>query len=315
MYTMLLPKKMMQLLAVVSCFVAVHAYGQSNKMHVLKINTPQELQQYFKYTGHDIPLISGHRGGPDKGAPENSIEAFAHSLSFTPATFEIDPRLTKDSVVVLLHDDTLDRTTTGHGKLNSYTWEEVQQLKLKDVDGNVTPYRIPTLEEAIVWAKGKTVLILDKKDVPLATTAKLIKKHHAEAWVMLTVHNAKEAKFYYDDNKNVMFEAFVKTKKAMEEYEQAGIPWAQIMAYVGPQDKPENKEIFDLLHQRGVMCMISSAPTYDKLPTAEERAKAYAQIIKSGADVIEADRAIEAAQAVQSLVPVTSEKKRFFGRK
>jgi glycerophosphoryl diester phosphodiesterase len=273
------------------------------------------LQQYFKYTGQDIPLISGHRGGPDKGFPENSIAAMEHSLQHTPATFEIDPRLTKDSVVVLLHDDTLDRTTTGHGKLNSYTWEEIKKLKLKDVDGNITSYGIPTLEEAIIWAKGKTVLILDKKDVPLTTTAKLIKKHHAEAWVMITVHNAKEEKFYYDDNKNVMFEAFVKTKKAMGEYEQAGIPWQQIMAYVGPHDKPENKEMFDLLHQRGVMCMISTAPVYDKLPTAEERAKAYTQIIKNGADVIEADRAIEAAAAVQSLAPAASEKKKFFGRK
>jgi glycerophosphoryl diester phosphodiesterase len=262
-----------------------------------------------------VPLISGHRGGPDKNAPENSIEAMAHTLSFTPATFEIDPRLTKDSVVVLLHDDSLDRTTTGHGKLNNYTWEEIKQLKLKDVNGNETPFRIPTLEEAIIWAKGKTVLILDKKDVPLTTTAKLIKKHHAEAWVMITVHNAKEAKFYYDDNKDVMFEAFVKTKKALEEYEKAGIPWAQIMAYVGPQDKPENKELFDLLHQRGVMCMISTAPVYDKLPTAGERAKAYAQIIKSGADVIEADRAIEAATAVHSLAPASSIKTKFFGKK
>jgi glycerophosphoryl diester phosphodiesterase len=312
---MILHKIIKQFIVIVSLVASAQAYSQPGKMNVLKLKTPQQLQQYFKYTGQDIPLISGHRGGPDKNAPENSIEAMAHTLSFTPATFEIDPRLTKDSVVVLLHDDTLDRTTTGHGKLNSYTWEEVKKLKLKDVDGKETPYRIPTLEEAIIWAKGKTVLILDKKDVPFATTAKLIKKHHAEAWVMITVHNAKDAKYYYDDNKDVMFEAFVKTKKAMEEYEKAGIPWAQIMAYVGPQDKPENKELFDLLHQRGVMCMISTAPIYDKLPTAEERAKAYTQIIKSGADVIEADRAIEAAAAVKSLAPAKSEKKRFFGKK
>jgi glycerophosphoryl diester phosphodiesterase len=302
-----------QLAVVAGCFIAAQVMGQSKKLNVLNISTPQQLQQYFKYTGHDVPLISGHRGGPDINAPENSLEAFEHSLQSTPATFEIDPHLTKDSVVVLLHDDTLDRTTTGKGKLNSYTWEEVQQLKLKDVNGNVTPYRIPTLEEAIIWAKGRTVLILDKKDVPMETTAKLIKKHHAEAWVMITVHNAKQAKFYYDDNKNVMFEAFVKTKQALEEYEKAGIPWQQIMAYIGPDIKPENKEMIDLLHQRGVMCMISSAPTYDKLPTAEARANAYVQIIKSGVDVIEADRAIEAAAAVKSLAPASSEKTKFFG--
>ncbi len=308
-------QKMRQLAIVISLLASAQAYSQQGKLNVLKINTPLQLQQYFKYTGNDVPLISGHRGGPDKNAPENSIEAMANTLSHTPATFEIDPRLTKDSVIVLLHDDTLDRTTTGHGKLNNYTWEEIKKLKLKDVDGNETPYRVPTLEEAIMWAKGRTVLILDKKDVPLATTAKLIKKHHAEAWVMITVHNAKEAKFYYDDNKDVMFEAFVKTKKAMEEYEKGRYSLGADHGLVGPQDKPENKEIFDLLHQRGVMCMISTAPIYDKLPEAGERAKAYAQIIKSGADVIEADRAIEAAAAVQSLAPAKSEKKKFFGRK
>lgn len=304
-----------QLAVVASCFIAAQVMGQSKKINVLNISTPQELQQYFKYTGHDVPLISGHRGGPDINAPENSLEAFEHSLQFTPAIFEIDPHLTKDSVVVLLHDDTLDRTTTGKGKLNSYTWEEVKKFKLKDVNGNVTPYRIPTLEEAIIWAKGRTVLSLDKKDVPMETTAMLIKKYHAEAWVMPTVHNAKQAKFYYDNDKDIMFEAFVKTKQALEEYEQAGIPWKQIMAYIGPDIKPENKELIDLLHQRGVMCMISTAPTYDKLPTAEERAKAYAAIIKSGVDVIEADRAIEAAAAVKPLAPANSEKTKFFGKK
>jgi glycerophosphoryl diester phosphodiesterase len=61
--------------------------------------------------------------------------------------------------------------------------------------------------------------------------------------------------------------------------------------------------------------MISTAPTYDKLPTTEEWAKAYAAIIKSGVDVIEADRAIEAAAAVKSLAPANSEKTRFFGKK
>jgi glycerophosphoryl diester phosphodiesterase len=290
---------MKQFCFAIACLIALRGYSQQGSLHVLNINTPEQLQQYFHYTGHDVPRISGHRGGPDKAAPENSLAAFEHSLRFTPATFEIDPRLTKDSVVVLLHDDTLDRTTTGKGKLNQYTWEEVKKLKLKDVDGNETPYRIPTLEEAIAWSKGKTVLILDKKDVPLWLTAKIIKQHHAEAWVMLTVHNAKEAAFYYHDNPNVMFEAFVKTQKALLEYEQAGIPWKQVMAYVGPEDKPENKELYDMLHQRGVMCMISTAPGYDKLPTAEERTKAYRQIIQHGADVIEADRAIEAAAAVR----------------
>lgn len=288
------------------------AAANSQSLHTLRIKTPADLQQYFEYTGRDIPLVSGHRGGPMKDFPENCIETMAHTLSFTPATFEIDPHLTKDSMIVLMHDATLDRTTTGKGKVIDYTLAELKQLYLKDIDGKETPYRIPTLDEAILWAKGKTVLILDYKDVPLAMTARKIKQYNAITWVMPTVHNAKEAKFYYDFDQNTMFEAFVKTPRALQEYEAAGIPWSHIMAYIGPDDKPENKTMQDLLHARKVMSMVSTAPTYDKLEKPEDRAKAYRDIIQHGNDMIEADRAAEAAAAIQSLAPAKSSKQKFF---
>lgn len=291
------------------------AFAQDNTINVLNIKTAKDLRAFFKYTGKDIPFISGHRGGVNAGFPENSIEAFENTLRHTPATFEIDPRLTKDSVIVLMHDATLDRTTTGKGKVGDYTLAELKQLFLKDVEGHVTSFRIPTLEEAITWSKGKTVLILDKKDVPFDMTAAIIAKHKAEAHVMVTVHNAKEAKWYHDRNKEIVFEAFVKTQKALEEYEALGIPWTHIMAYVGPDNKPELKPLYANLNKRGVMCMISTAPTYDKLTSAEERANAYRAIIRDGASLIEADRSIEAAEAIKTLLPGKSKKRKFFGKK
>jgi len=283
------------------------------QLHVLKIGNAQELRAFFHYTGHDVPFISGHRGGVNDGYPENSIEAFENTLRHTPATFEIDPRLTKDSMIVLMHDPTLDRTTTGTGKVGDYTLAELKKLQLKDVNGKVTPYHIPTLQEAIRWAKGKTVLILDKKDVPFEMTARIIKTMHAEERVMVTVHTAKEAQFYHNRNPEIVFEAFVKTQQAMQEYEAADIPWTHIMAYVGPDNKASLKPLYEQLNKRGVMCMISTAPTYDKLPTPQERAAAYKAIIRDGASLIEADRSVEAAAAIQSLVPAKSDKQRFFG--
>ena len=286
--------------------------GHSQILHTLNIKSPADLKHYFAYTGNDIPLVSGHRGGPMKGFPENCIETFENTLRYTPATFEVDPHLTKDSMIVLMHDATLDRTTTGNGKVIDYTLAELKQLFLKDVEGKVTPYRIPTLDEAILWTKGKTVLILDYKDVPLAMTAQKIKKYHAESWVVPTVHNAAETKFYYEGNKDLVFEAFVKTPEAMKEYEAAGIPWDHIMAYIGPKDTATNKTMQDLLHARKVMCMVSTAPTYDKLENPDDRAKAYRDIIQHGNDMIEADRAVEAAAAIQSLAPKKSDKQPFF---
>lgn len=283
----------------------------SESIHKLKIENVTDLQQYFRYTGNDIPLISGHRGGAEKSFPENCIETFEHVLEHTPATFEIDPRLTKDSVIVLMHDATLERTTNGTGKLADYTWEEVKDLKLKDPEGNVTGFGIPTLQEVIEWSKGKTVVILDKKDVPLEMTAKIIKNNNAESHVMITVHTAKQAKYYYDDNNKVMFEAFVKTKEALLEYEAEGIPWAQVMAYIGPENKPENQVLYDMLHERGVMAMISAAPKYDKL-NPSERENAYRDIIRAGADIIESDRPVEVAEAIRSLAPSQSAKGKYF---
>jgi glycerophosphoryl diester phosphodiesterase len=284
-------------------------------MHTLKIKDENELRAFFSYTGKDIPLISGHRGCHIKGFPENSIAAMENTLQHTPAFFEIDPRLTKDSVIVLLHDATLDRTTTGTGKLSDYTWEEVKQLKLKDSEGNVTPYGIPTLAEAIEWARGKTILNLDKKDVPFQMTADIIRKHKAGAFVMVTVHMAEQAKFYYDDDHNRMFSAFVKTKEALDEYDKAGIPTTNMIAYIGSVNTPDNKSLIDVLHKRGIMCMISAAPVYDKLTDSTARASAYRQTFELNADILESDLPAEAGAAIKSMIPTKSAKARFFAKK
>lgn len=268
------------------------------QLHRLPVKNSSDLHAYFRYTGKGKPIISGHRGSYITGYPENAIETFAYVLKHTPAFFEIDPRLTKDSVIVLLHDSTLDRTTTGKGRLADYTWEEVKQFRLKDRDGHVTPYRIPTLQEAITWARGKTVLNLDKKDVPLQMTVDMIRKNKAAGFVMLTVHNAQQARFYYDADPQLMLSAFVKTEKAMKEYEGAGVPWSNMIAYIGSENKPANKKMFDLLHARGVFCMISAAPIYDKLATAQERAAAYRDIFEQGADILESDFPVEVAVAI-----------------
>lgn len=290
------------------------SHAQS-KLNVLKIKTAKDLHAYFQFTGNDPILIAGHRGGMVKGFPENSIATFENTLKHTPAFFEIDPRLTKDSVMVLMHDATLDRTTTGKGKLSDYTYEELKKFRLKDAEGNVTDFPIPTLSEVIEWARGKTILNLDHKDVPLAMTAALIKKHNADAFVMLTVHSAAEMTYYLSQNKNHTFSAFIRNMKEYEDYEKAGVPFTQMIAYIGPHVKPENKELYALLNKKGTMCMISAASSYDKLKTAEERKAAYLAIARDGASILESDLPIEAAEAVMEYAQKKSPKQKFFGKK
>ncbi|QNL50444.1 glycerophosphodiester phosphodiesterase family protein [Olivibacter sp. SDN3] len=280
-------------------FISFCSYSiAQQKLYIVPLKKAADLYQFFAYHGRNKPIISGHRGGMEMGFPENSLEAFENTLKYIPAFYEIDPRLTKDSIIVLMHDATLERTTTGKGKVSDYTYQELQQFNLKDVAGNITPFRIPTLADAIEWARGKTILNLDKKDVPMEMTAAIIKEHQAETFVMVTVHNAEQAKFYYHKNKKQMFSAFVKTPEELKMYENAGIPSKQMIAYIGPDIKPENQDMYKLLHGKGIRCMISSASTYDKLETKGERAEAYRAIIKDGADILESDLPIEVGEAI-----------------
>jgi glycerophosphoryl diester phosphodiesterase len=73
------------------------------------------------------PCWIAHRGA-GKLAPENTLAAFRHGASHGYRAFECDVKLSADGVPFLLHDDTLDRTTSGHGPANGLTWSELSQL-------------------------------------------------------------------------------------------------------------------------------------------------------------------------------------------
>lgn len=272
--------------------ISVSCTQKEQPLHTINIQKAQQMHDYFKRDASKPIIISGHRGGMATGFPENSIESFENTLRHIESFFEIDPRLTKDSVIVLMHDKTLDRTTNGTGKVSDYTYEELRALSLKDRCDNITEYKIPTLAEAIEWSRGKTILNLDKKDVPLEMTAALLREMNAVN-VMLTVHSGDEALYYYSQNPDAMFSAHILTMEAYEDYARTGIPWSHFIAYVGRTITPENTALCELLRSNGVMCMISVAPTHDKLPEAEERKSAYLEEMAKAPDIIETDFPIE----------------------
>jgi hypothetical protein len=72
-------------------------------------------------------------------------------------------------------------------------------------------------------------------------------------------------------------------------FKNSVIPWNRIMAYVGYSMKPEQKEVYELLHSHGVMCMISVHPTSEKVQLHEARMEAYRKDMNSRPDIIETD--------------------------
>lgn len=103
-----------------------------------------------------VPLIYAHRGGAAL-RPENTIAAFDHGLECGAEGLEFDVHLSSDEVVVIHHDDTLERTTDGRGLLRGYTAAQLASVDagfhFRDADGSF-PYRgrgigIPTLREVL----------------------------------------------------------------------------------------------------------------------------------------------------------------------
>ena len=106
-------------------------------------------------------LVVSHRGNW-RSAPENSLAAIDSAIVMKIDAVEIDVRKTKDDHLVLMHDNTVDRTTNGKGKVANLTLAQIKSLRLKDKDGNLTEHTVPTLEEAMLVAKNKIMVNLDK---------------------------------------------------------------------------------------------------------------------------------------------------------
>jgi glycerophosphoryl diester phosphodiesterase len=104
---------------------------------------------------HDRPLFFAHRGGSGL-APENTLPAFERGLALGADALELDIQTTREGEIVVIHDQTVDRTTNGAGPVSGYTLEELRRLdagyRFTPDDGQSYPYRgqgvvIPTMRE------------------------------------------------------------------------------------------------------------------------------------------------------------------------
>ena len=132
---------------------------------VVAQNSVDRIIKEFKKSNSSNVLIAAHRGDW-RHAPENSLQGIGNCIKMGIDIVEIDVRKTKDGHFVLMHDETIDRTTNGTGKVSELTLSELEQFFLKEnqgrSDAKLTDQKIPTLEEALLLAKGKILLNLDK---------------------------------------------------------------------------------------------------------------------------------------------------------
>lgn len=170
------------ILASLFLFVGIGIHAQSRS----------ELIREKLLKGDDSSVIVAAHRGDWRNYPENSLEAIDNAIAMGVDIVELDVHRTKDSVLILMHDPKLDRTTTGKGPISEATMDYIRTLKLKNGCNIRTIHSVPTLEEALVHAKGKIMINLDKADRYFDQVYDLMKKTGTTKQIIMKGNDSAE---------------------------------------------------------------------------------------------------------------------------
>lgn len=145
---------------------------------------------FFNIRRDSEVLVIAHRGGLAL-SPENTIEAFKNADEMGVDAIELDIHSSKDGEIVIMHDDTIDRTTDGSGDIRDYTLSELKSFdagyRWTDDGGVSYPFRgkgiqIPTLSEAFSKIKSANIIVEIKQSEPsiIKPLCDLIRKYGLE---------------------------------------------------------------------------------------------------------------------------------------
>lgn len=233
-----------------------------------------------------ITLLAAHRGGPSDGYPENALETLQHVDAQVPALLEIDIRRGPDDRLVLLHDATLERTTSGEGALLHA--RALSGIRLQDNDGDATDFNIPSLAETLEWADGEAMLELDVKDVPFAEIIKAVRAAGAGEEVVIITYDLQAARKVHALAPELMISAPVYDSADLASIRRMGPPLENLLAWTGTQS-PDYAH-WAALEEAGLPILHGALGEFDAAQIRE--------LAENGADVIVTDHIHEAARTL-----------------
>ncbi len=276
-----------------SCKEAAPQYANRAEMIAAQIHNPNS-----KYV-----VVACHRGDR-RNYPENSIPAIDSIIRIGADIMELDLKLTKDSVLVLSHDWTIDRCTTGKGRVSDYTLDELKQFRLRRAHGVATDsLHICTLREALECCKDRICVNVDQGyeyyDMVLAITEELgvtdqilIKGKHSVASVAEKMAAHEHNMMYMPiidiqkEQGQKLFQEYMDTKTVPLAYE---VCWKKLT--------PEVSDCFKKVVESGSKLWVNtiwgSLCGYlddDKALDCGDPAEVYDQVIALGASMIQTDR-------------------------
>ncbi|WP_279041701.1 glycerophosphodiester phosphodiesterase [Brevibacillus borstelensis] len=142
--------------------------GKTLMAAVLVAGLPQPLAAMAAPNEHAHRVDTVAHRGASGYAPENTMAAFRKAVKMKADYIEIDVQVTKDGQMVVIHDNTVDRTTDGTGKVKDLTFEEIRELDAGSYfDPEFAGEQIPTFEEVLDEFRGKTGILIELKSPEL----------------------------------------------------------------------------------------------------------------------------------------------------
>ncbi len=247
----------------------------------------------------NVTLVSAHRGGPVPGYPENALETLARTMSIGPMLLEIDVAASRDGTLFLMHDDTLERTTTGDGPLRSQSWASIRGLMLEDNDGRRTAFNPPRLTDVLAWADGRAIVQLDvKRATPLEAVIEAIRDSGAHGHALIIVYSVEDAARVHRLDPAIMLSVSVDEADDLEALDDAGVRLDRIMAWQGL--RALQPALIMALHERAIPVNFGTLWQIDEAIAERNADTLYARIADLGVDILATDRHEEAYAALNA---------------
>ncbi len=237
-------------------------------------------------------LIVGHRGGPTRDYPENAIETFERSFNAGTHAMEVDVRETSDGHLILMHDEDLDRTTTGTGLVADHTLADIQKLFLETYS-KVTEYHPPTLEAALQWAvKTGAILKIDKKrETPYEPIIAAIRAARAENNVIVITYTDDQAQDVHTTASDLVIGATIRSIEQFETLLERGVHADRFVAWT--ETTTPNPDLWQALAARDVESDFGTlGPRASSLDTRyweDDDGSEYTDLIAGGLTLIGTD--------------------------
>ena len=249
----------------------------------------------------NLAVVAAHRGQPDQSAAENAISSFKASLAAGVPFLEVDVATTKDGVLMLMHDDSLDRTTTGHGLVVDRTWAEIQTVRLKRPDGTVLAESVPRFSDVLVWGRQADARFeLDvKRTTRFSDVVNAVHEARMRDRVLVVTYSLADAKAVSALDPRLMISVTMEKLEDLAAARQAIDP-QRMLAWTG-NAKPQPL-LFSALREAGI------EPIFGTLGRAGERLddvfvrdgdrSGYADLARAGVVMIASDAAAVAQRAL-----------------